>query len=278
MSDESVTVLLERLSSARAAAAWSEFLTRYSPLIMHVVRRHEVGEERAAECFAHVCGALSDDGFRRLVNFRPDGPARFRTWLMAVVANLCVDWRRKEQGRVRPPRCVSRLPDLDRQDFRCIYERHMSRAQCLQALLPRFPGLTDAMLSGINARLFELLSPQQRSQLTVRAPTSLKPATCGVSPEDDEPAWQLEQPGPGPDDLTAELQERRRLQDAVARLSAEQRLLLRLRYEQNLTLAEVARLTGQSDPFRANRQIRAALDTLGDFMRHPRVPPDRKSR
>ena len=113
MSDETVTDLLERLSSGRVGAAWSEFLEQYSPLIMQVIRRHDADHERARECFTYVCGALSDDGFRRLLSFRPDGPARFKTWLMAVVSNLCVDWRRKQQGRIRPGPSVLNLPDLD---------------------------------------------------------------------------------------------------------------------------------------------------------------------
>jgi RNA polymerase sigma factor (sigma-70 family) len=277
MSDETVTELLERLSSGRVDSAWSEFLTRYSPLIMHVIRRHDADHERASECFSHVCGALSDDGFRRLRSFRPDGPARFKTWLMAVVANLCVDWRRKQQGRIRPIPSILHLPDLDQQVYRCIYVRRMSRAQCLQALMPRFPGLTDATVSKINARLFVLLTPQQRWQLTVRTP-ALKPVTSGVSPEDEGPAWQLAEPGPGPDDLAEESQELRQLKDALARLPAEQRVLLRLRYERNLTLTEVARLTKQPDPFRANRQIQSALKALAELMSESRVGPDRKSR
>jgi hypothetical protein len=61
-------------------------------------------------------------------------------------------------------------------------------------------------------------------------------------------------------------------------LPAEQRLLLRLRYEQNLTLAEVARLTNQSDPFRANRQIQSALKALADLISDPRIAPGRKTR
>jgi RNA polymerase sigma factor (sigma-70 family) len=212
MSNESVTDLLEQLSSGRGDAAWSEFLARYSPLIMHVVRRHGADEDRTAEAYNHVCASLSDDGFRRLLSFRPDGPARFKTWLIAVVSNLCVDWRRKEQGRVRPPRCVSRLPEMDQQVYRCIYERRMSRVQCLQALMPRFPELTGATVSEINARLFALLTPQQRWQLTVRIPT-LKPVVCETGSADD-PAQQVAEPGPGPDELTAHLQEQRRLQNA----------------------------------------------------------------
>jgi RNA polymerase sigma factor (sigma-70 family) len=277
MSDATATDLLERLSSKGVDAAWSEFLARYSPLMMRIIQRHGVDDEHAAECFAHVCGALSDSGFRRLRSFRPDGPARFKTWLMAVVSNLCVDWRRKQTGRIRPIQSISRLPELDQQVYHYIYVRRMSRAQCLQALVPRFPELTDATLSEVNARLFALLTPQQRWQLTIRKPV-LKPVMCGVSPDGDDPAWQMAEPGPGPDDLVEGLQEHRQLQDALSRLPAEQRLLLRLRYEQNLTLAEVARLTGQPDPFRANRLIQAALANLANLMGGQRCQPDRKNR
>lgn len=276
MSDETVTDLLERLSSRRVDAAWNEFLARFSPLIMHVIRRHDADEDRAAECFVHVCGALSDDGFRRLRSFRHDGTASFRTWLVAVVANLCADWRRKEHGRERPLRCVAHLAELDQQVFRCIYLRRMSRSQCVQALAPRFPGLTEAAVSEINARLFALLTPQQRWRLSVRTPT-LMPIAGGADTDDEDPAWQMETPGPGPDQLAQEEQEQRQLRDALSQLPARERLLLRLRFEQGLTLAEVARLTAQRDPFRANRQIQAALGALADLMGGRNCRADRKT-
>ena len=277
MSDEGVKELLERLSSGRVDSAWSEFLARYSPLIMHVIRRHDAGDGPATECFNHVCAALSDNKFRRLRSFRLDGPACFKTWLMAVVSNLCVDWRRQQQGRIRPTPCVLHLPELDQQVYQCIYVRRMSRAQCLQELMPRFPELTDATVSEINARLFALLTPQQRWQLSVRT-RALQHVNRRASSEDDDLTQRVTEPGPGPDDLTAELQEQRQLRDALARLPAAQRLLLRLRYDQNLTLAEVARLTNQPDPFRANRQIQSALKALAELMSHPPVTPERKTR
>lgn len=276
MSDETVTDLLERLSSGRVDTAWGEFLARYSPLIMHVIRRHEADHDRAAECFIHVCGALGDTGFRRLRSYRPDGPARFPTWLMAVVANLCVDWRRKEQGRVRPFLRISRLPELDQQVFRSIYVRGMSRLQCLELLAPRFAGLTAARVAEINARLFKLLTPQQRWQLSSRD-ALLNPVVPGAGSEDDDFSWQVATPGPGPDEAAAESQELERLQEAMSRLPAEQRLLLRLRYEQGLTLAEVARLAGQPDPFRTNRRIQSALDALAALMGERSPSGDRKT-
>lgn len=276
MSDEAVTALLERLSSGRGDAAWNEFLARYSSLIVHVIRRSGVADHRADECFLHVCAALSDDGYRRLRNFRPGGAASFKTWLMAVVANLCIDWNRREQGRVRSLSSVSRLPELERQVYRCIFEQRMTRTQCFHSLLPRFPGLTQSGVAEVNARLFQLLTPRQRWQLTVRTP-SRTPVTFPISPEDDDPAWQLAQPGPGPDDLAEEAQQQGKLQQALAALPADQRLLLRLRYEQNLSLAEIARLTGQPDPFRVNRRVQAALDALADAMGGECVRPRRKN-
>jgi hypothetical protein len=73
MEDPGVTELLRRLSSERPGAAWSEFLERYSPLVMHVIRRYETAHGPVMDCFVYVCGALCDDRFRRLRSFRPDG-------------------------------------------------------------------------------------------------------------------------------------------------------------------------------------------------------------
>ena len=68
------------------------------------------------------------------------------------------------------------------------------------------------------------------------------------------------------DALALQAQQQSRLQAALLRLPSQQRLLLRLRFEQDLTLAEVARLTRQPDPFRINRQIQAALAALAGLM------------
>jgi RNA polymerase sigma factor (sigma-70 family) len=273
MGDDTVTVLIERLSTAAGGSAWSEFLDRYSSLIRHVVQRHEDNYQQATECFDYVCGALSDNRFHRLRSFRPDGPARFSTWLTAVVSNLCHDWRRTQRGRDRPFRAVSRLPSLDQAVYHHVYVRGMSRAETLESLAPQFPGLTPETIARISARLFTLLTPQQRWQLGNRTHSGNRSAVGLASMDDDQASSE-----PGPDDLVGELQERQQVQDALRMLPPEQRLLLRLRYEQGLTLAEVARLTNQPDPFRANRRIQVALDALAALMGTPRQPSDRKKR
>ena len=276
MTDESVGGLLAGLASPDPGPAWNEFLQRYSATIMQIVRRYETDTDRARECFQRVCEALSDRNFQRLLSYRQDSPARFRTWLTAVTSNLCIDWRRQKRGRFRPIRAVTRLPEREQLVYRCLYVRGLSRVECLHMLAPRFPDLTEREIADINARLFALLTPQQRWQLGARAATA-GPPTDELTLEFDDAALQLEEPGPGPEELVQSEQDRSRLAAALAALPARERLLLRLRYEQELTLAEVARLTSLHDPFRANRQIQAALVALAKLMNRAPADHGRKS-
>lgn len=256
-----ITDLLARLSSDQAESAWNEFLRRYSSLVFHVARQYESNEERTSDCFLYACGQLSDNSFRRLQSYRPDGPAQFRTWLTSVVSNLCIDWRRKLHGRYRPTTAIARLPDLEQLVYRYIYVRGMTREHCLRVLQARFPGLTDLQLSEINARLFSLLTSRQRWQLSARTRDSISLDEATLSDQEDAPI-QPEDPGPGPEALSQMEQDRGLLDAAIAQLQPRHRLLLRLRYQQDLTLEEVARLTHLPDPYRANREIQAALAAL----------------
>jgi RNA polymerase sigma factor (sigma-70 family) len=257
MTGGEITDLIARLGSPGPGPAWREFLNQFSPIVNCIVRRYESDDRRVADCYLYVCEALSDDGFRRLRRFRSEGSARFPTWLAAVVANLCVDWRRKQLGRFRPLKAIAALSELEQLVYRYLFVRGMPRAECLHVLGGRFPDLTEQQIAEINARLFSLLTPPQRWQLSLRTASPI-----GDSSVDLDDAWQLEEPGPGPDENAALAQEREQLEAAMDRLPARQQLLLKLRFEQDLTLAEVARLAGLSDPFQAKRQIQAALDAL----------------
>ena len=268
--EDSVQSLLAQLSSGRADIAWTEFLKRYSALIMQAARQFASDSESASDCFLFVCEGLNDDGFRRLRSFRHDGPARFPTWLKAVVVNLCIDWRRKQRGRVRPLAPISNLPQLEQEVYRHIYLRGMTRAECQRALADRYPGLTLEQVAGINAQLFKRLSSRQRWQVVQRSRGSVSLDEV-MSPDDESHGLQPEDPGPGPEQMAGTSLSREAIHAALAKLGPRQRLLLRLRYEQDLTLEEVARLVGLPDPYRAHREIQAAIDELARHL--PRDDP-----
>lgn len=262
--------LLDLLATDQAERAWNEFLSRFSSLIFRVARQYESDEERASDCFLYACGQLSDNSFRRLRSFRPEGRAQFRTWLTSVVTNLCIDWRRKLHGRYRPTAAVARLPDLDQLVYRLIYVRGMTREQCLRVLLPKFPNLTDLRISEINGRLFSMQTSRQRWQMSTRTRGSISLDEASNPDQDDAPIQPVD-PAPGPEALIQADQERSRVEAAMARLQPRERLLLRLRFQQDLTLEEVARLTRIPDPYRAHREIQAALAALAQFL-EPREP------
>jgi RNA polymerase sigma factor (sigma-70 family) len=259
MSEPAIHDLLERLASGQADGAWTEFLHQFSPLIMQVVRRYETDQERASDCYLYACGALSDDAFQRLRRFQPDGSARFATWLSAVVSNLCIDWTRKQRGRPRLSLAIAGLPELEQLVYRHMFVRGLSRDECLNALQTRFPELTGQRLSEINSRLFALLTPQQRWQLSTRR-AATHPLRYNVPTDDDEPAVDVEDPGPTPDEIAGSDQARASLRAALARLPPQ------LRYQHDLTLSEVARLMRLGNPVGAHRQIQAALKALTKLM------------
>jgi len=239
-------------------------------MIMQASRRFASGSENASDCFLFVCEGLSDNGFRRLRSFRPGGPARFSTWLKAVVVNLCIDWRRKRHGRVRPFVAVSGLPPLEQAVYRHIFVRGMSRSECQRELATQFPGVTLEQVADANARLFKQLSPHQRWQLGHRSRgfVSLEASTA---PDDEVPDFQPEYPGPGPEQLAGEWLSRDAINEAIQKLAPRQRLLLRLRYVEDLTLEEVARLVGLPDPYRAHREIQAAIEEMGRYLPQDRL-------
>jgi RNA polymerase sigma factor (sigma-70 family) len=134
----------------------------------------------------------------------------------------------------------------------------MTHHECLQVLKNRFTKITLDEISDTNARLHSALSSKQRWQLSIarNEPRSKDESTTEIEADDD-----------GPELLVQSDEEKRRLEKAMARLEPQQRLLLQLRYQQDLTLREVAQLTGSTDPFKARRQIDAALAALAIAMK-----------
>ena len=267
--DRALNSLLERLDSEDAQsedapAAWAEFLAAYSPLILQVARLLETDSDDVSAAFLFACEQLSRDRCRRLRRFQPDGPASFSTWLRAVVRNLCLDWRRKKLGRHRVFRSIANLPILDQEIFRRIYWDGLDQEAAFHALHTRFPGLTRERLAASAEEVRRALSSRQLGLLAERR-QHVQSLDEG-SPERGDAPREIAAPGPDPESLVLDWERRGWLDKALARLAEPDRLLIRLRFEQGLTLAEVARLTGLENAQRVDRQIRKVLtDLRGSF-------------
>lgn len=250
--------LLRKLSSADAGAAWVEFLERYAPLIMSVASQFEYEQDRINECFLYACAQLNDNGFRRLLKFNTTGKAAFRTWLGSVVFNLCVDWHRREYGRATLLPAISALPAFDQSVYRMVIEQGMGKETCFQSLKADFPDLTRELVAKAVARVYSLLTPRQRWQISVRNRGGRR--AWGIVPS--ERFEQLPDPEMGPEVEAQKAQELEVLQSALSRIPANQRLLLRLRFQEGLSLRKIAQLKYQGDINVTWRHIQAAMDAL----------------
>lgn len=260
MADEPINRILPRLASAEASEAWADFLREYSSLILQVARRFERDPDLVSDCYLFACQELCRDNFKRLRRFDPKGTARFSTWLRAVVWNLCLDWHRQEVGRLRPFASVSHLSLLDQEVFRQVFERGASEEEAFLYLRTQERGLTPEKIQQSVSRIQRQLTPRQQWLLSVRS--GRRANTDAPCEDEDGPLDRLADPLPSPEELATTADLEGRLHELLQVLPAGDRLLLQMRYEQELTLDQVARLLNLGNAQQADRRIRELLERL----------------
>lgn len=256
MPHRAVEQILNRLTSQDAHPAWSDFLEEYSGTIFQVICHFEPDPDKASDCFQFVCEQLIKDRFRRLRKFKVDGAAKFPTWLRAIIRNLCIDWHRKNTGRPRPFKSISKLSAFDQQVFQLLYEKGVSAEEGLRLLVPVFPNVTEERLAESRQRIETGLTSQQRWLLNTRAARSHE---VMFTSDMDDVGSNVADPRANPE-AQAILRERyANLMRKLKRLSNEERLLVRLRFEQELTLEQIAKLLSLGNAQRVDRQLKQIL-------------------
>ena len=231
----------------------SERLPQIEVVTNYVCRRHNCGTDEAEEFSAHVMAKLVADDCAILRKFQ--GKSRFETYLTTVITHLFLDWRNHLWGKWRPSAearrlgpVAKKLEELARdgytfeESFELLRTNHgvvMSRGE-LEALAARLP---------------------------VRLPRKM---------EGEERLEALPAGEPGPDEriLERERQEARgrlwqALERALGTLPDDDRLILKMRYESDLQIVEIARaLHLEAKPLyrrieRLVKDLRAALEREG---------------
>jgi RNA polymerase sigma factor (sigma-70 family) len=257
-----IAKLLRRLRSANAQAAWEDFLLEFSSVLFQMANAFVRDEDEAADCFVYICEQFTRDRFRRLLQFKPEGPASFTTWLRVVARNLSFDWRRKKYGRIRPFKSVQSLSPLELEAHRLLHERGLSREETLQQLLVVWPHVTMDKLGEIESKIADSLSSRQRWILSTRKQRESAAITTDYEEGTTEEAIPAIDAGPTPETLAVDHQQRARLSRCLGLLPPIEQLIVRLRFEDELSLKEIGRLTGLGDPLRVHRRLASILETL----------------
>jgi RNA polymerase sigma factor (sigma-70 family) len=265
--DCEIALLLEALRSADTRDSWAAFLDTYSLVLYQTARVYTSNEDAAADCYLYICEHLAQNRFRRLLKFNLNGKASFTTWLRVVARNLCFDWHRSQSGRPRPFKSLQRLSPLELEIYNCRFVRGATQLETLQALGPVFPGVSLAEISDIEVRLQSSLSSRQQWILSTRKKAEFT-TTIAVAGEDlDHGVVEVADPRPTQEAQLADRQQQGRLQKTLISLPADERLLVQLRFEQDLSLEEIARLCGLGDAQRVYRRLEAVLKKLRSAMR-----------
>jgi RNA polymerase sigma factor (sigma-70 family) len=235
-----------------AEAAWDAFLERYRRLIFAAIRHYAQDYDDVMDVFARVCEALRADGLRRLRTYaeQPDHKARFSTWLVTVVRHLTVDWFRERDGRRRLSTVAEALPPLQRAIFQSVFLEQRSHVETYERL-------HASVAPALSFREFLI-----EVRATYRAATKGRQGTL---------LQELGAPLPAEESVAgepeAEAGERRDvLEEALASLSADDRLAVELYVLEELPADAVAKVLGVPNAKAVYNRVYRALAVLRETL------------
>jgi len=240
-----------------------EQLPRISRMVASIARRHALSADVAAEFESWVRMRLVEDDYAVLRKFR--GESAITTYLTVVVAQLFRDYRAREWGRWRPSAAAQRRGPL---------------AVRLETLLYRDGYTLDQAIETLNSSSADRAMPADRRswlslvrEFPVRAP--LRPVEFDSGLLDSavyERSADVEL-----QDVELERQRARThalVQEVLLGLDPEDQAIVRARYWEGMSIADIARMLGlEQKPLyrrleRLHTRVRAKLEASGLTSEH----------
>jgi RNA polymerase sigma-B factor len=211
---------------------------RYLPLARRVASRYHHG----AEPFEDLVQVASVGLLMAIDRYDPGKGAAFSSYAVPTMAGELRRHFRDRGWTVRPPRAL--------QEHALLVER---AAEELHHELRRAPTVDDlARRTGLDVEAVL----DAREALNARAAMSLSSTGSG---RDEEPT--LEARLGGEDEAYRIVEQRMTIASLTCRLTAREREILRLRFDEDLTQAEIGRAIGRSQ-MQVSRLLRSSLEKL----------------
>lgn len=281
-----------RVQSGESVNPADTFYAHWGFIQSEIRRRFPRQETLAEEALNYVHEKCAEDGWSKITQYQ--GRSSFKTFLRAVTLRLVEDFSRQRFGRRRPPAWVRLKGGFWERLYRLLCLEGLSRdaaAETLEARSPGKPGRKAALTAGrtILENIPDCGAQSPRETPLEETEPQPDPHDCNEhlkSPEDllaikERSAFLqavrlcLELPEDFPAQSDAD--QLRRFLHALRtrmRLSAEERLLLRLVYQDDLNVTKAGALLGLGQDQahgrlrrllgRLREAIRAALVSLGE--------------
>lgn len=222
--------------------------------IAFVARRHRLGRADAEDFGSEARLALIENGYSALARFQ--GRSSLRTYLITVIHRLFLDHRRKLWGKWRPSAEAERLGPVAVRLELLLYRDGLSMGEAVETLrlnqgVEESPDALRRLAASLPVRTMRRSVPDAEQAL------------AGI-PSADSASPHAELEGAA---LARRAQES--LTGALEALPAADRIALRLRFEDGLSVATIAKVLGQDQKALYRRfehlltKLRASLEGRG---------------
>jgi DNA-directed RNA polymerase specialized sigma24 family protein len=211
-------------------AGWRAFIDQYTPLLVGLIRRAGLTDrDETMEVYVLICERLSERGFERL---RGQDAARgsIGGWLAVLARHAVVDWIRSRKGRRRIFQAVQKLPEFDQRVFELYYWDGRAPNEIAELQRSDIALVFEAL-----DRIQNALTARHRAELMSLALRSKPP----LSIDETDAAERIADPAANPESNA-------RLESALRALPPEDATIVRLKYVEGLTNADIERSIGIS--------------------------------
>lgn len=212
--------------------------------------RHNVGGDEADECNSYVYEKIIDNDYQQIREFK--GKSSYETYMSTVIFRILID-RMRSSGRWRPSQKALKIGKEAVILEELVFRKKYSFEQAYNILT------TNHNISIERERAYEIITLLQRKRLTSALPRDVEltddvsdkkvtlPDEAAINKETSKIKGQL-------DYIVTDL---RNL------LSNEERLLLRMRFEDNIKISEIARVLKKDRDY-IDKKLKAILTKFKD--------------
>lgn len=251
--------LIEKFNS-QPELAYEALLKRYSNTLLRMIRRFMRDPDEVMEVYTAICERLRAHDFQALRRFRTNND--LTPWLSVVVANACRDRFRKRRLQSIPQAMLDKLSEVERLVFQYYFQNNLPYGEIAEMIKGRHRiECTTLDVVAAIGRMNELLSVSKRWNLLLalnarHAPQSIE--------EMMDAGFELKS-GDAADALVQGWQHEAQLKwlsEALGEQTAEDQLLVMLRFEHGLRANRIAEMMGYENPKYVYTRLRTIINRL----------------